>query len=165
MLIAALVLIGACSKPRIDTSSDEKMGASVAKVRASLPPEKQKEFDEAYMAVVMQGLSLQNTMAGTATAASMTAAAKERLNGKTADEVIAEAAKIKAEADAKAKEEAKAEIAKLEKAKAEVDVFLIELRVGEQPFPVRPFESPSSTPNQSETRSSQSSTCSAGTLD
>jgi len=43
------------------------------------------------------------------------------LNGKSADEVIAEGAKIKAEAEAKAKEEAKAEIAKLEKAKAEMD--------------------------------------------
>jgi uncharacterized protein DUF6694 len=120
VLIAALLMIGACSKPRIDTSSDEKMGASIAKVRSSLPPEKLTQFDEAWVAVAMQGFTVPGIMS-TATAANMTAAVKERLNGKTGDEVIAEAAKIKAKAEAKAKEEAKAEIAKLEKAKTEVD--------------------------------------------
>ena len=120
-LIAATVVVAGCSGPRIDTSSDEKMGESIARVRNSLPPEKQKQFEEAYMTVAMQGVTLESMMAGTVTPGNMTAAAKTRLNGKTADEVIAEAAKIKAEAEAKAKEEAKAEIAKLETAKAAVD--------------------------------------------
>jgi hypothetical protein len=61
------------------------MGESVARVRNSLPPEKQKKFDEAYMAVAMQGVTLAGVMAGTVTSGSMTAAAKARLNGKTGD--------------------------------------------------------------------------------
>lgn len=115
--LAVIVLTG-CSKPRIDTSSDEAMGASLTRVRDSLPEEKRNEFDEAYMAVAMQDLSLQGMMSGAVTPGSVAGAAKARLNGKTADEIIAEAAKLKADAEAKAKAEAEAEIAKLENAKA-----------------------------------------------
>ena len=49
LLIAILslsILLG-CSSPKIDTSSDETMKASIEKVRQSLPKEKKEQFDEA----------------------------------------------------------------------------------------------------------------------
>lgn len=125
-LLAAVMLTG-CSKPRIDTSSDEAMGASVTRVRDSLPEEKRKEFDDAYIAVAMQGLTLESMMTGTVTPGSVTGAAKARLNGKTADEIIAEAAKLKADAEAKARTEAEAEMAKLEKAKVALEAAKVEM--------------------------------------
>lgn len=125
--LVAVVALAGCSKPRIDTSSDEAMGASVARVRDSLPEDRREEFDKAYMAVAMQGLTLEGMMSGAVTPGSVTGAAKARLDGKTADEIIAEGAKIKADAEAKARTEALAEIAKLEQAKSALDAARIEM--------------------------------------
>lgn len=85
------------SRPRIDTSSDEKMKASITKVRESLPENRRHEFDEAFEIMFFSQVDLKYLFAGTTGVNVVEAKIKQSLNGKTAQEIIAQAAKIKKE--------------------------------------------------------------------
>jgi hypothetical protein len=138
-LLAALsVCVAACGPPRFDASSDESMRESVARVRASLPEGQRKEFDEAFLVVAMHGLSPQQRLSGTVTPESIAVEAKEQLAGKSADEIIAEANRLRVETETtareaetrareKAREEARVEIAKLEERRAAVQAARMEI--------------------------------------
>ncbi len=117
--LTVLVLFIACGAPRIDTSSDKRMGASIARVRNSLPEAKRKQFDEAMVTLSVRNMYQRRT-AGTTTRDAM-AEMKVQLAGKTGEEVIVDAAKARSEAEARLRGEANAEIEKLEKARAAVD--------------------------------------------
>lgn len=110
----------ACSSPRIDTSSDDKMKSSMERVRSSLPEDRRAKFDEAVATIGMSkidlGGALAAAMAGkTPNPEQMIGEAKAALNGKTADEIIAAADKIVAERKAKERDAALKEIAELVK--------------------------------------------------
>ena len=99
--ILLTLLLAGCSKPTIDASSDEKMKASIEKVKASLPEDRKDEFEEAVQIVAFSGMDLSNLFAASqpdtgATERKM----KEALDGKTGEEVIELAASIKAEREA-----------------------------------------------------------------
>ena len=86
------------SQPRVDTSSDEKMKASIAKVRESLPENRRHEFDEALEITLFSQVDLQNLFVAGATGVNVVEAKiKQSLNGKTAQEIIAQSAQIKKE--------------------------------------------------------------------
>jgi hypothetical protein len=123
--LSLLMFLVACGAPRIDTSSDERMGKSIARVRDSLPEAKRKEFDQAMVTMSLMNLSSQRT--GRMSTQESLAATKARIAGKTADEVIAEASKVRAEAEAKVRKTAKADIEELEKARAAVEAVKGEL--------------------------------------
>lgn len=90
--LCSAILLVACSAPRLDLSSPARLDASLKRMRAALPKERQVEFDQAFEllgnAAADGGL---DGMVGL-----------RRLDGMTADEMIAEAAKVRA-ASAKAK--------------------------------------------------------------
>jgi hypothetical protein len=88
-LAFALALAG-CGDPKLDYSSEEAAKASQAKVLESLSAEKKREFQEAGQRVVW-------SLLGTGSIADAEKAIKEKLHGKTADEVIAMAAEIEKE--------------------------------------------------------------------
>jgi PBP1b-binding outer membrane lipoprotein LpoB len=98
LLLFAVVLmfVAGCSKsaPTIDTSSDKAMKASLQRVLESLPVEKQAKFQSAVMLITISGLTPAEMSAEDGAARSMERL-KERLDGKTGEEVIAEAEKIK----------------------------------------------------------------------
>src|SRR6185295_5367784 len=117
LLLILLLFAFGCSKPTIDTSSDEAMNASMKEARESLPEERRKEFDDAVRDLALADLSLKDLMAQGENPKfdALASRFKERLNGKNAEQVIAEATKIREERERKAREQALGEIAELEK--------------------------------------------------
>ena len=110
----ALILAGALAAsgcaPRIDSSSPEKMAATMQTVRDSLPEDQRQKFDEAVMAVALKdvtGASLVPLAAQSP--AQLPAEVSAKLNGKTALEVITESEAIAAERAAKEQAQALAE--------------------------------------------------------
>lgn len=98
--VLGLLCVG-CAK-KIDTSSQEKFKASVEAVRDSLSDEKKVEFDKALVKVMTKDLgsmmtsALTSAMSGEDSATSVEKLSDEiskKLNGKTADQVIAESKK------------------------------------------------------------------------
>lgn len=122
----------ACSSPRIDTSSDDKMKSSIERVRSSLPEERRGKFDEAVATIGMSNINLGNAMADamagkTPNADRLLGDVKAALNGKTADEIIAAADKIVAERKAKERDAALKEIAELVKERDAAKLAAVEL--------------------------------------
>jgi len=104
------------SQPRFDTSSDEKMKASIAKVRESLPENRRHEFDEALEITLFSQVDLQNLFVAGATGVNVVEAKiKQSLNGKTAQEIIAQSAQIKKERKEAERRQVLSEIKELEK--------------------------------------------------
>lgn len=115
ILVPFSLALAACSKPKLDTSTDEAMRRSTEEVRSSLPEEERDEFDEGLMLVMMSSLqldslssaSLEDVERGAEAAANE---ARTRLNGMSADEVLREADRIKAERERREREAALVEI-------------------------------------------------------
>ena len=128
-----LVLAG-CSKPTIDASTDESMKASVEKVRNSLSEEEKIKFDEAMRIVAFSNIDVKDLFAdGVLASNSLEGKMKQSLQGKTANDIIAQAESIKQERAAKEKEQALSEIKELikkqveaEQAKSELAKFRVE---------------------------------------
>lgn len=129
VVISFLALsLAACSKPTIDTSSDESMKTSIGKVRDSLSDETKQKFDEALQIVAFSNIELKDIFAGGAAAAgSMESKMKEALQGKSGDEVIALAESIKKERADKERIQALSEIKELEAKKAKAEQARSEL--------------------------------------
>ena len=87
-----LSLLTGCGEPKLDTSSDEAMTASIEKIVAELPLEEQEKFKQAVV-----GIYLVNAMSSVASGVSADEAntkMNEKLDGKTAKEVFAIANEI-----------------------------------------------------------------------
>lgn len=118
MLLLAAALLG-CADPKVDTTSDEKMKASIEKVRQSLPEGKRAEFDKALQLLAFSKINLSSLLTEGATGAGSTAAKmKDAINGKTGPEIIAEAQRIETERKERERVQAIAEIKELEEKKA-----------------------------------------------
>jgi len=112
--IIMLFIVG-CSDPKIDASTDESMKASIEKVRQSLPQEKKAKFDDALKILAFSQISLKGLFADGASGISSTKGKmKDALNGKSGEEVIAEADRIKKERKEKEKIQALSEIQELQ---------------------------------------------------
>ena len=104
------------SQPRVDTSSDAKMKASITKVREALPEIKRPEFDEALEIILFSQVDLPNLFVVGATGVNVVEAKiKQSLNGKTAQEIIAQSAQIKKERKKAERQQILSEIQELEK--------------------------------------------------
>jgi flagellar biosynthesis GTPase FlhF len=126
LILGALLFLTACSKEKtIDASSDESMESSIQKVKDSLTPEEKEKFEESVMLLAFDGGNLFELAADPDGAARKM---KDRLDGKTAAEVMSEAERIRVEREIEAEkarvereiEEQKqitAEIAELEEEK------------------------------------------------
>ena len=90
LLLAAIFIIGC--KPTIDASSEESMKTSAEKVKKSLDADKQAKFDVALATVIMK-----HGMDAGLGGPDAEKKAREAVNGKTGDEIIAEAEKINTE--------------------------------------------------------------------
>jgi hypothetical protein len=104
-------LFSSCTKV-IDSSSEEAMVSSIEKIKKSLDGEKKEQFEESMKLIMLHGLDFGELMQeGGAEEAVSDMRAK--LDGKTADDIIAEGKKIKAEIERKKKEQAKVEVEEL----------------------------------------------------
>ena len=117
-----MLFIVGCSDPKIDASSDELMKESIEKVRQSLPEDKRAEFDDALKVLAFSQISLKGLFADGASGVRTTEGKmKDALNGKSGEEVIAEAERIKKERKEKEKTQALSEIQELEEKQEKVN--------------------------------------------
>jgi len=110
-LIAMLILVtlvAGCGDKKVDSSTDETLKSSIEAVKSSLNEEKKKEFEDAIQALAFSEIG--NIFEAAANPDGMQRKIKDKLNGKTADEIIAEGNRIIAERKKKEKEQALNEI-------------------------------------------------------
>ena len=119
LIIVNLILLSSCTK-KIDGSSDEKIRVSIENIKNSLSNDKKKEFEDSLKIIMFQDLDFASLMQKDG-AEKMTDSIKTKLNGKTADDVIIEAKKIKEELELKKKEQARIEIDELYIKKADAE--------------------------------------------
>lgn len=123
MVAATALALTACSEPRLDASSEASLQASAEKMMKKLPSQKQAEFTEALSLVVFRQMQ-QVDFGRMATEGPGHAQnqLRQAVDGKTADEIIAEANRLRAEMAAQQREAELAEIDELEeKRQADVD--------------------------------------------
>ena len=130
-IVIAFFIIG-CGSPRIDTSSDEKMKASIEEIKKSLSDEKRKDFEDALKVVYFSKVNfdLKSIMAlgAEGTAEKIKEEGKALISNKTADEVISEAKKIKEKIFEEEKKKALEEIKALEEKKEQAQKSVEELK-------------------------------------
>ena len=96
-IVSVAVLFASCAAPRIDGTSVETANDSMRAVRHSAGAAREKEFDRALMFVMSDG--------GSAVPRVGDPAVRQRIHGKTADEVIASAAALEQEVKKRAHEQ------------------------------------------------------------
>ncbi len=111
LLSAIALLLTSCAK-KIDGTTEESLKASIKEINKSLDNEKRKKFEESMMLIMVHGLDFEKLIEDGG-AKETFPDLKTKLDGKTADEIIAEGDKIKAEIEQKKKEQAKGEIGEL----------------------------------------------------
>lgn len=127
-LAVAVVLIAGCSDPKIDASSDESMKASVPKVRESLPASERKDFDDAMKVLAFSQIDMKGLFTQGAAGGNLEGKVRDSLNGKTGEQVIAEAARIQAERKERDHQQALEEIRELEAKRAKSESSRDELK-------------------------------------
>ncbi|MFC3150593.1 DUF6694 family lipoprotein [Litoribrevibacter euphylliae] len=116
ILLITSVLTG-CYEPTIDASSKETIKTSTQAIRDTLSDTEREEFDAALLLISFSQVEMKDLFsAGTSGAGEINLEnkVKDVLHGKTASEVISEAARIKEEREKKAKQQALNEIQELE---------------------------------------------------
>ncbi len=106
------LLLGGCAK-KFDASTEESRKSSAQAMRKALPEDQREKLDRSVAIIAMNGLSL-SEMAHTDAIENKIAS----LDGKTAEQIIAEADAIVAEREAQERAQALQEIDELEKKKA-----------------------------------------------
>ncbi len=115
LTIILLTLLAGCSNPTIDCSSDENMKKSIQNVREKLPEAKRAEFDDAMKILAFSQINLGNLLIEGATGVgNIEGKVQQLLNGKTGDQVIAEAERIRTERKERERNQALKEIQELE---------------------------------------------------
>jgi len=115
LLAVMLVILSGCSKPAIDASSEDSMKKSIEKMRESLPDSKRAEFDEALQIVAFSQMEFETLVAEEkAGIGNVVDKIRHALDGKTAEQIIAEAGRIRAEREERERQQALEEIKELE---------------------------------------------------
>jgi len=128
LALGLTLLLTACAKPRVDTSSDEAMKRSIKAVRESLPENERAKFDESLQIVALSQVDFSTLIATGSSGVNLTEAkVKEVLAGKTAEEIIASADRIITERQQKERAQALAEIKELEEKQTKAQKAKIEL--------------------------------------
>jgi hypothetical protein len=112
-LVTLAIALTGCGSPKVDGSSEDAYKKSIAAVRESLDEGERKQFDEALQLLMMSRIDFSAMMSGAVTAETMASDMMLAMNGKTAQELIAEANRLKAEREAKERQQAITEIAEL----------------------------------------------------
>lgn len=127
ILVAILAVLAAgCGDKKVDSSTDEKFKSSIEIVKNSLPDAKKQEFEEAVKVLAFSEVG--NLFEAAANPEGVQRKIKDKLHGKTAEEIITEGNLIIAERKKKEREQAaieieetKAKIAELENKKSEAE--------------------------------------------
>ena len=126
LLLVGMFLLVGCGEKKVDSTSDESLKTSISTIKKSLTEQKKEEFEKAVKVLAFSGVT--NLFQAAANPDGLQQKMKEKLNGKTADEIIAAsndilaARKVKErEQAAKEIEEIKTDILALEKQKSDAE--------------------------------------------
>lgn len=108
-----IALVTGRGEKKIDSSSDEKFKESIEAVKNSLSTERKKQFEEAVQVVAFSEIG--NIFEAAANPDGMQRQIKDKLSGKTADEIIADGNRIISERKIKEREQAVSEIEETQK--------------------------------------------------
>ncbi|UCD32168.1 MAG: hypothetical protein JSV38_15665 [Desulfobacterales bacterium] len=120
-----ILLIISCGEKRIDSSTDERLQKSLDSIRESLSEDKKVEFEEAIKAITISAMD--SVFESDASPEDMAREIKNTLDGKTADEVIAEGNQIIAERSEKKREQLLGKIDQLKNQISEVNGKIAEI--------------------------------------
>lgn len=125
-------LLAGCGEPKLDGTSEEAFKKSVANVAQSLSEDKRQQFGTDLKVVTLANVDMASVLAGKANTDDVSTAIFSHLNGKTAEQVSTEAARILAERQSREDAQAMAEIKELilkrdeaETAKADLAKFSV----------------------------------------
>ncbi|MFZ5764158.1 MAG: DUF6694 family lipoprotein [Thermodesulfobacteriota bacterium] len=114
-LVLITLIMAGCSRPTVDASTEETLKSSVAKVKASLTPDKQAEFEEAIQILAISQIDFGSVFSGKIEIIDdLQLKIKETINGKTAEQIITEANQVKLQREREQKTQALQEIKELE---------------------------------------------------
>ncbi|MDD4848405.1 MAG: hypothetical protein PHR53_06565 [Bacteroidales bacterium] len=105
------ILLSSCVK-KIDASSEESMKSSIEKIIKTLDDDKKEKFEKSLNLIMLYGLDIEKSMQE-GVAKETFSNIKFKLDDKTADDIISEGEKIKAEIEKLKKKQAKGEIEEL----------------------------------------------------
>ncbi|MCF5170669.1 MULTISPECIES: DUF6694 family lipoprotein [Pseudomonas] len=106
-------MLAGCGEPTLDGSSQKAFKDSAAKVAASLPEDKRKQFASDVMVLAFQGLDISQVLQGKKNAEGVSADMLAALNGKTAQQVADEANRVRTERAERERQQALTEIQEL----------------------------------------------------
>jgi hypothetical protein len=125
--VIALVLSG-CGDPKIDGSSESALKESLAKIGKSLPAEKQDQFKQSLGLIAVSQMDVGSVLSGKKSADGLFDEARKGLDGKTADQVIAQAVQIRLDREQRERTQALAEIQELLAKRAAAESAVLELK-------------------------------------
>ncbi|MDD4848881.1 MAG: hypothetical protein PHR53_09000 [Bacteroidales bacterium] len=111
LLVVFAFFLSSCAK-KIDASSEETMQSSIEEIMKSLDDEKKEKFEESLQLIMFQSIDFDELLQDGGTDNTFSGM-KSKVDGKTADDIIAEGEKIQAEIERQKKEQAKGEIEEL----------------------------------------------------
>ena len=133
VILFLVLMMSACNQePKIDTSTDETMKLSTAKVRQFLSEERREKFDEAYQILLFSKIDMKNIFALALTGANTEELSlpkmKEAVHGKTGEEIILAANEFIRKEKERERAQSIQEINELEEKKADAEKDKIELK-------------------------------------
>lgn len=111
LLATTVLFLTSCDK-KIDGSSEEAFESSIEEVKATLDEDKKEKFEEALALIAFEGIDLESFMQEDGSD-EITSEIASKLDGKTAEEILAEGERIQAEIAREEKEQARQEIGEL----------------------------------------------------
>ncbi len=121
ILVASIfLLITACSDPTLDASSDEAFRTSLEKISRSLSPEQQAQLRNDVSMLAMQSVDFGALLQGEQTDVERNM--RTQFDGKTASEVMSEAARVRAERDERERQQGLSEIEELLEKKQRAEI-------------------------------------------
>lgn len=109
----ALLMLAGCGESKLDGSSEAALKESVDKVAKGLSAEKQAQFKQDLGLISVSQMDVAGVLAGKKSAEGLFDETRKGLDGKTADQVMAQAAQIRIERELKERTQALAEIQEL----------------------------------------------------
>ena len=127
LVCAALIcaVVTSCkNEPTVDGSSPEKMKSSLEELKESMTAAEKEELEDAVLRLAFNGANL---LEAAADVDGMQRRLRDRLDGKSASEIIAEAKKLEEDRGAREKAQLMQEISELRKQKSDAEKALEEL--------------------------------------
>ena len=129
LIICLILALVGCAEPTIDASNEDALKRSIENVRDSLSASEQTEFDEAFQLLAMSQIDFSDLMAESqADTGLLERRMRDSVHGKTANEVIDEANRIREQRRERERQQALSEIQELQEKRRRAESAREELK-------------------------------------